>query len=342
MKPIRIALLALLPAAMPLVAQSQSAAPSQELTFKELIAGKTVPLSVRSKDLNEGYARFRFDGSTSDDAQRMMIRNMFGMNVAANSIYFTKGDTVKLESGTYLVVYGPENRIDMEAVRRHDMVALQSPRKLRPKDKLLISLLDLHNVGNITDLRPFDADNDMENEADRNQAVVNTLQKLGAGILQWKHNRGQERLPKWEHVVTPALRQQMYPFVHDKRLWDNPSSGEGFRVNPALSGVRLPDVTNRAQVYMVYEVTPAADGTRGVLFSDGHTERVNDTRWEELKMIRVAGLTPAEIAARQKAMQEARDRQMAQYRQQRLNELKRIEEAERAAKTKKSGPKKRR
>ena len=93
---------------------------------------------------------------------------------------------------------------------------------------------------------------------------------------------------------------------------------------------------------MVYEVTPAADDTRGVLFADGHTERVNDTRWEEIKKIRPGGLTPAEIAARQKAMQEARDRQMAQYRQQRLNELKRIEEAERAAKAKTSSTKKRR
>ena len=204
MKLLRIALLAALPATLTFPAQSQSA-PSKELTFKELITGKAVPLSVRSKDLNESFARFRFDGSPSDDAQRMMIRNMYGMNVAANSIYFTKGDTVKLESGTYLIVYGPENRIDMEAVRRHDMAALQSPRKLRPKDKLLISLLDLNNVGNITDLRPFDAENDMENEADRNQAVVNTLQQLGAGILQWKHNRGQERLPKWEHLSHARL-----------------------------------------------------------------------------------------------------------------------------------------
>jgi hypothetical protein len=331
MKVLRIAMLALLPVLSMTPADSQPASFTRELTLKELIAGKAVPLSVRAKDLSEEFVRFRLTGSSTDDVHRMMIRNMYGMNVADNSIYFTKGDTLKLESGTYLIVYSPENRVDMEAIMRHDTVALQSPRKLRLRDKLLLSLLDLKNVGNISDMRPFDADTDMENEADRNQAVVNTLQKLGAGILGWKHNVGQERLPKWSHLVTQELRQRMYPYVHDRRLWDNPSTGETFRLNAAMSNVRLPDVTNRGEVYLAYEVTPSADGTRGVLFADGRAERVNSERWETLKKVRPAGLTPAETAARQKAMQQARDRQMQQYRAQRMAELKRIEEAERAA-----------
>ncbi len=325
MKLLRSILVAVLPAALIFPAHSQNSAAARQLSLKELISGKAVPLSVRAKDLDESFARFQSEGSTADAQQRMMIRNMYGMNVAANSIYFTKGDTVKLESGTYLIVYGLENRIDMEAIARHDMRALQTPRKLRPKDKLLLSLLDLKNVGNITDLRPFNFDDEMENEADRNVAVVNTLQQLGAGILQWKHNRGQERLPKWTQLVTPALRQQMYPFVHDYRLWDHPSTGETFRLNVALAGVRLPDVTNRSDVYMAYEVTPAADTTRGVLFADGRAERVSNERWEQLKKIKPVGVTPVEIAARQQALQ-------AQMRQRRLNELKRIEAEENAAK----------
>ena len=338
MKLLRLALLAVMPATLmlpALPAHSEDAKPTRELSLKELITGNAVPLSVRAKDLNESFARFQFDGSSSGDAQRMLVRSMFGMNVAANSIYFTKGDTVKLESGTYLIVYGLENRVDMEAVARHDMRALKTVRKLRPKDKLLLSLLDLKNVGNITDLRSFNFDDEMENAADRNIAVVNTLQQLGAGILQWKHNRGQERLPKWQHLVTPALRQQMYPFVHDRRLWDHPSTGETFRLNPAMSGVRMPDVTNRSQVYLVYEVTPAPDGTRGVLFADGRAERVSNERWDTVRKVKPAGTSAAEIAARQQAMQ-------AQMRQRRLNELKRLEAAEKAAQTRKNSSKTRR
>lgn len=331
MKSLRIVLPAfLLAATLNAPAQSQT---STDLTLRQLISGKAVPLALRVKDLNNSFARFRFTGPSGDEAQRMMIRNMYGMNVAPNSIYFTKGDTIKMESVSYLIVYGPENRIDMEAVMRHDVAALQKPRKLRPRDKLLLSLLDLRNVGNISDLRPFDPEEDLENAADRNQAVVNTLRQLGQGILQWKHNRGQERLPRWTHLVTQELRGQMYPFVHDKRLWDHPSTGETFRLNPALAGVRLPDLTNRAQVYMVYEVTPAGDGTRGVLFANGRAERLGEARWNATRQIKPAILTAAQLAERAKAQRLAQERQMEQWRVRRAAELRRLEAELRANET---------
>jgi prepilin-type processing-associated H-X9-DG protein len=33
----------------------------------------------------------------------------------------------------------------------------------------------------------------------------------------------------------------------------------------------------------VYEAEPSSDGTRAVLFGDGHVERVNESKWLELK-----------------------------------------------------------
>jgi prepilin-type processing-associated H-X9-DG protein len=312
----------------PLLSGAETSSTPQSLNFRDLVTGKSVPLSLRVKDLNESYGRFRFSGDNSD-MQRTWMR-MAGMMIDTSNIFFTRGDTVNLESGAYLIVYGVENRIDWEAIRRHDGIpATPQTRKLRPKDKLLLTLLDLKNVGNIVELRSFNREEDLENEADRNQAVVTTLQQLWQGLAQWKHNRGQERLPQWTDRVTPQLRQTAYPFVHDKRLWEHPSTNEPFRLNPELSGKPLLEVTNRKTLHMIYEATPAADGTRAVLFADGHVERVDAARFTRLQKVKAGLPTPQQRADREKRMREAREREMTQWRARRTAELRRLEEQDR-------------
>jgi prepilin-type processing-associated H-X9-DG protein len=256
----------------PLHAQRATSA----VTMEMVLSGKSIPQTLRVKDLDSTYRRFRF---TSADVlfatQRGATRDL--------SIFFTKGQSVTFGGNEYLIAYRPEVERNPNMDNHGQMNLMLT--KLRPADKLLLSLLSTQGFygSSLTDIRPFDPELDMETQADRNQAVQQVLRQLGAGILNWKHNRGQERLPQWGKRVNDALRRQCYPIVHDKRLWEHPSTNEAFGLNAALANQRLPDITNRATLYMVYEFTPAADGTRAVLFADGHVERVDAARWTRLQ-----------------------------------------------------------
>jgi prepilin-type processing-associated H-X9-DG protein len=281
------ALLAALCIAAPLKAQNVD---TSSLTMEDVINGKGIPQSLRVKDLNGNYRRVRY-------ADVMMMGGR-GANRDL-SIYFTKGQSVRFGTVDYLIAYRPEAEIDPNWMKHGPGTVVIT--KLRPVDKLLLSLLSTQGLyaGSFNDIRPFDPELDMETPADRNQAVQQVLQQLGKGILQWKHNRNQERLPnlpQWGKRVTDALRRHCYPVVHDKRLWEHPSTSEAFGLNAALANRRLPDITNRAALYMVYEFTPATDGTRAVLFADGHVERVDAARWARLQKTAIQTRTPSKKA----------------------------------------------
>ena len=247
-----------------------------------------MPLSLQAKDLNENFARFHFSGASKKD-QSAVMRAMSGQinPTGLDRNYFTKGDTLKLESGTYLIAYAPEDRaaatpMDDEIDFGDAVPASPQPHKLRVIDKLLISLLDLRNLGNITDLQPFDAENDMENEADRNRAVVSTLKSLGQHLIAWLEEQDESKWPSWGTIATPEIRQHFNPYAQSEQMWQHPSTGEFFGLNPALAKRDIWEMANRAWVYMAYERRAAADGARAVLFADGHVERVNPDRWKRL------------------------------------------------------------
>lgn len=324
--------------AMPLRAQSSKSS----LTMEEVISGKSIPQTLRVKDLDGSFRRVRFM------ATEVLMMGGRGANRDL-SIFYTRGQSVSFGGSEYLIAYRPESELDPNWMNHGRATTVLT--KLRPADKLLLSLLSTQNFygSSLTDIRPFDPEKDMETEADRNTAVQQTMRQLGAGILSWKHNRGQERLPRWSSRVTDALRRQCYPIVHDKRLWEHPSTGEAFGLNPALSNARVPDIANRTLVYMVYEFTPAADGARSVLFVDGHVERVDAERWSRIQKTKIVGLTPAQAASRDRAAQAAleatRSRQLQQMRARMQAELQRRGATERATKSNSkttSSPKRRR
>ena len=268
------------------------------LKMEDVLSGKSIPQSLRVKDLNSDYRRVRFL------APEVLMMGGRGSNRDL-SIFYTKGQSVTFGGMEYLAAYRPETQTNANWNNHGQAQVVLS--KLRPNDKLLLALLSTQGFygSSLTDIRPFDPEEDMETEADRNNAVQQTLRQLGAGIMQWKHSRGQERLPRWTNRVTDALRRQCYPVVHDKRLWEHPSSGEAFGLNPALANQRVPDMTNRQWIYMAYEFTPTADGARAVLFADGHVERVDAERWS--RMLKTPIQTKSSKSASKPAAQQRRE-----------------------------------
>ena len=72
-------------------------------------------------------------------------------------------------------------------------------------------------------------------------------------------------------------------YVSNKSIFAHPESKEPYQPNPVLSGKRLLDISKPEQTVVFYEASAATDGTRGVLYLDGHVERVAEVVWPRLK-----------------------------------------------------------
>jgi prepilin-type processing-associated H-X9-DG protein len=68
-----------------------------------------------------------------------------------------------------------------------------------------------------------------------------------------------------------------------ERFFVHPNTGRPYQPNSSLSFKKRQGFNYPSQIVVVYEDAPARDGTRGVLFGDGHVDRVNEARWRELK-----------------------------------------------------------
>jgi prepilin-type processing-associated H-X9-DG protein len=132
-------------------------------------------------------------------------------------------------------------------------------------------------------VRPFDPKEDVQSPQEGAAASVRQLQTLGQGVISYVRNRGGGRFPQITATVTPAVQRTFYPYVHDNRKWNNPANEELYRPNTALSGKRLSQIANARYVPMFYEGTPADDGTRAVLFVDGHVERLSLERFTRVR-----------------------------------------------------------
>ncbi|HEX8464855.1 MAG TPA: hypothetical protein VF627_09590, partial [Abditibacterium sp.] len=269
---------------LPVLALSHPAR-SQERSLDQLLSGRALPLSISPKDLNGDYRRMIVnDQSTMGNLQSMMVVAQTGVEM---NLYFTKGETVAFGGETYLIAYRPQVRIDPDLLNRHGHNdAPKEAQKLRPATKLALSLLNLRTVSSLNDIRPFDAKLDVETPQEGEAATIATLDRLGRDFTTWIRTRGRGTFPALGAQVTPELMRAMYPQVHDRRQWQHPVSNQFFRPNPALSKLKLSTIRNSRTLIMFSEATPAPDGSRAVLFVDGHVERVPAARWTQLQAIK--------------------------------------------------------
>ena len=79
-----------------------------------------------------------------------------------------------------------------------------------------------------------------------------------------------------KQVLAPYLGGSEKPFLH-------PKTGQPYQPNSSLTYQKRKSPNASAYIVAVYEADPAQDGTRGVLFTDGHADRVNEPVWQKLK-----------------------------------------------------------
>lgn len=251
--------------------------------FRELISGKTYPLTLKMKDLNK-------------DWRRMGVGDHF---------YYTKGQTETVGSETVIIAYRVQWERSGSNTQKPDFP------KLTPETVLALSLLNLRNVGSLNDIRLFDLKQEIEEhermlkgitrgDSEEAQAMaadvisVHNLTTLGSALRSYL-GYYDNTFPVMKDAAT--VKKTLLPFVSGgygfasapgkkEDVFVHPATKEPYQPNPTLSGKKLADIADSMEMVVFYEARPVADGTRGVLLlASGFplAKRVSEVEWAQLK-----------------------------------------------------------
>ena len=271
-----------------------SVARADNADLKDLLSGKHVPLALKLKDLDGSWRRVRVSPSDTGTFFAMYGALLGG---AGAGVYYTKGDVVLLAGETYVIAYQHQIKpVDTMALMRSG--APPEPETLTPETPLTLALIQLHTAGTLGDIRPFNLDEEIAERAGIQKAVMcergqsvnaisaSNLKQIGLGLTMCADDHD-GKLPDMSSPQN--MKKALANFISNEKVFVHPKTGKPYQTNPSLTGGPLSSSKNRtgpstiADEVMVYEADPAEDGSRGVLFGDTHVERVNETRWQDLK-----------------------------------------------------------
>ena len=106
------------------------------------------------------------------------------------------------------------------------------------------------------------------------------LRLLSTAVKEYLQDQNRQyppfRDPETTKAVLTLYLSQPDAFIH-------PVSREAYLFNAKLSMRAEKSILDRAAMPMIYEPSPAPDGTRGVVFADGHYERMTVAQWDAVK-----------------------------------------------------------
>lgn len=261
-----------------------SLAVAEPQNLEQVLAGKEFPLTLKLKDLDAGWRRL--SASASIDAANV-YRAMYGG--ATGNSYYTKGQTFTLGGETYLVAYKTQLKpVDIVAIQQQMMRGggqPPEPEKPTATTTLALALLNLKSAGSLTDIRPFDLEAELggsgAGNSDDDKAGENSLKNLrqiGVALMAYVSERR----------VLPALtdaksaKEELLLYVRNKDVFTQPGNQKPYTPNAALSGKKMTDFDKPDKTWIFSEPAAGSDGTRAVLFLDGHAERVTDAQWSKI------------------------------------------------------------
>jgi len=265
-----------------------SVARADNADLKDLLSGKQVPLALKLKDLDGSWRRLRV--TAPSDAGAFLGAYAQLMGGAGAGVYYTKGDTVILAGSTYVIAYQhPSKPVDMMAMMRGGTPP--EPETLTPDTSLTLTLIQLHTAGTLGDIRPFNLDQEIAEQTGLQKAVegahdssvnavsVSNLKQIGLGLAMCADDHN-GKLPDLSDPQ--SMKKALTNYITGEKVFVHPKTGKPYQPNPSFSGKEWQG-TNAVNEVLVYEGEPAADGTRVVLFNDGHVTQVTEARWQELK-----------------------------------------------------------
>ena len=288
--------------------------------IERALSGRSIALSLQASALDAQWRRFKPGASPEMDALMRMQGAPGGMDLGANE-FVTRGDTLVAGGETYLIAY--RRKADPEAMaaamdrfRRHLPDDGTGPletddgfMRMRSSDTLLLCLLNTRSMGDLNDIRAFAPKIDIVSDAQFNKAdaaganaqSTSNLKQIGLGLLQYTQDYD-EKLPPMRSAQSMAeiensarqqrpsgklstVQQVVYPYVRNSQIFAHPTTRQLYRPNLNLSGRGLAEVNEPARTVAFYEAAPANDGTRAVLYLDGHVKRERETDWARIRAV---------------------------------------------------------
>ena len=284
----RLALLTLL--ALPVATN----AIAENSTFPEVLAGKQYPLALRLQDLDESWRRVTVsvgvDSFNPAALYRVMMTGSFRPGV-----YYTKGQTVILGGETYLIAYRAQSKqaVDAQvmALAMRGGGAPPEPEKATAQTQLCLAMLNLRTTGSFNDIRAYNLDNETSDgdaapgtEEERRakeagEASLKNLRKLGTAVMTYERER--KVLPLLTDAKT--AQEELVLYVSQKDVFLQPETKKSYQANAALSGRKLSEIAKPERVPVFFESAAGGDNARGVLFLDGHADRIAEQQWKRIK-----------------------------------------------------------
>lgn len=306
---------------------ASSAVPQRSAQLDQLMSRGDLPTSLRLKGLDKSWRRVTVDaGEEGGSAFMYGMRGPAFRDILSDlgvGVYYTKWQSMTLGSETYLVAYRMQNNVSQDEMQdafrqlygggHGDQPAPTGPRRFAPDTQLQLSLLNLRTSGSMVDIRAFDAARDIMGPRDIIEASNENLRRIGTyfpRMTQFERN-GMRGLPMQN--ITSA-RDAFVNFFHaPRRIFVHPQTGQPYLPNTRLAGRRLSMISGHAQVLAFSEARPGSDGKRGVVFLDGHVERVPEAQWQSLSQAAPKGLSAAQINVLSLKSLQALNRQLRQF-----------------------------
>ena len=263
-----------------------AACQNQNTDFKQLLSGSGVPLTLTLKDMDGGWRRLSLSTSSgaADPTQAYLALYIGG----TTNTYYTKGDTVTVAGETFLIAYHRQIKIDLQALMKSGTDLPKVP-TLTPDTPLSLFLMNLRSLSTLTDIQPFSLDQEISAanappdppaDADPAQTSLSNLKQIGLGLMQYVQDYD-EKLPPMKSAA--VAKKALSPYVKNDSVFQNPQTHEPYLPNTSLSGRSLATFERPSDMVIYYEASPAPDGTRSVVFLDGHVKRIPEAQWPALK-----------------------------------------------------------
>jgi prepilin-type processing-associated H-X9-DG protein len=114
----------------------------------------------------------------------------------------------------------------------------------------------------------------------RRVTSLSILKQLGIAFEMYVQDYD-DRLPPMTNPA--AVKKALFPYVKSEAVFVHPTTREPYQPNPALSHRKRGSIEQPDKVVAFYEAHPSTDGTRRVLFADGHVEHVSEAVWPQVQ-----------------------------------------------------------
>lgn len=269
----------------------QSSAPAfspSDATWKNVMSGSVVPLTIKARDLDASWRSFTV--SEGNDLKSVML-GAYGLS-GSNALY-SRGDEISVAGETYLVAYRlktpPMNMAAMNTASNVGM--MMRDMTLKPDSTLQLSLLNVRMTSAFNEMQTFDPAvfnanspmNTVFGEARKNALNASSssnLKQLVLGVMQYIQDND-ENFPLMQSMY--QLKKAVYPYIKSEQVFKQPSNDKFYVPNSALSKKSLASLMSPSTFAAIYEADFGSDGKRAVAFADGHVKRVTPAEWAQIK-----------------------------------------------------------